>query len=81
MFKKIENIIDRFFSKEQQEEYKVFLQIKKDWNKKINKEIQLNAKVQDYKNETLTLKAKNPAWKNELVFFVEEIKKNFRLQQ
>ena len=79
MFKKIETVIDKFFSKEEKEEYDLFLQIKKNWDKKIAKEIKINAEVVDYKNEELTIKAKNPAWKNELVFFTEEIKKNFHL--
>ena len=37
-----------------------------------------NAQIIDYTDGVLTIKAKNPSWKNELIFFVEEIKKNFR---
>ena len=81
MFNKIETIINQFFSKKETEEYNMFLQLKKNWDKKINKDIKNNAEVIDYKDETVIIKTKNPAWKNELVFFKEEIKKNFHLQQ
>ena len=81
MFKKLENIIDIIFSKKDKKEYEKYLIIKSKWAQKIEKKIQENAKVIDYSNENLTLKAKNPSWKNELIFFEEEIKKNFQHQK
>jgi len=79
MFKEIETIINRVFSKEQKKEYKIFVALLKKWEKAIETKIQKNSKLIDYTDKTITIKTKTPAWKNELVFFKEDIKKNFRL--
>ena len=76
MFKNINKIIDKILTPDQKQEYLVFLEIKKNWKKIKNKNLQKNAKIKDYTNQTITIKAKNPAWKNELVFLKEDLKKN-----
>ena len=76
MFKNINTVIDKILTSTQKKEYLVFLEIKKKWKKNIAKNLQKNAKITDYTNKTITIKAKNPAWKNELIFLKEDIKKN-----
>ena len=78
MFKNINSVIDKILTPDQKKEYFVFLDIKKKWKKIKNKKLQENAKIIDYKDQTITIKAKNPSWKNELVFFKEDLKKNFQ---
>ena len=78
MFKNINKVIDKILTKDQKKEYLVFLEIKKKWKKTSSKNLQRNAKITDYKNQTVTIKAKNPSWKNELVFLKEGLKKNFQ---
>ena len=73
MFKNINRVINKILTPDQKEEYLVFLEIKKIWKKTSNKNLQKNAKIIDYTDKTITIKAKNPAWKNELVFLKEEI--------
>ena len=68
MFKNINKVIDKILTPAQKEEYLVFLEIKKKWEKMKNKSLQKNAKIIDYTDQTITIKAKNPAWKNELIF-------------
>ncbi len=80
MFKNIEKIIEKLFSKDQKKEFVSFLEIKKKWEKTISKEIQKNAKIIDYSNKTITIKSKTPAWKNELIFLKKDIKKNSQPQ-
>ncbi len=80
MFKNIEKIIEKLFSKDQKKEFVSFLEIKKKWEKTISKEIQKNAKIIDYSNKTITIKSKTPAWKNELIFLKKNIKKNSQPQ-
>lgn len=75
MFKNINTILEKILSPTQKKEYLIFLEIKKLWEKNISKKIQKNARITDYTNKTITIKAKNPTWKNELIFFKEEIKK------
>lgn len=76
MFKNIEKIIEKLFSKEQKREFLSFLEIKELWKKRISKNIQKNAKIIDYSNKKITIKSKTPAWKNELIFLKKDIKKN-----
>jgi len=80
MFKNIEKIIEKLFSKDQKKEFISFLEIKKIWKKTISKEIQKNAKIIDYSNKKITIKSKTPAWKNELIFLKKDIKKNSQPQ-
>ncbi len=80
MFKNIEKIIEKLFSKNQKKDFVSFLEIKKNWKKTISKEIQKNAKIIDYSNKTITIKSKTPAWKNELIFLKKDIKKNSQPQ-
>ena len=80
MFKNIEKIIEKLFSKEQKREFLSFLEIKELWKKRISKNIQKNAKIIDYSNKKITIKSKTPAWKNELIFLKKDIKKNSQPQ-
>jgi len=78
MFKNITAIIGKILTKTQKEEYLQFLEIQKRWKKNIAKKIQKNATITDYSQKAITIKTKNPSWRNELVFFKNEIKKNFQ---
>ena len=78
MFKNINKVIDKILTPAQKKEYLIFLEIKKNWKKINNKNLQKNAKIIDYTDQTITIKAKNPAWKNELIFFKKDLKKNFQ---
>ena len=80
MFKNIEKIIEKLFSKDQKKDFISFLEIKKIWKKTISKDIQKNAKIIDYSNKKVTIKSKTPAWKNELIFLKKDIKKNSQPQ-
>ncbi len=81
MFKKIKNTTQTIQQEINTEEYKIYLKLVEKWEKKINKQTQKNAKIIDYKNEVLTIKTKNPTWKNEIVFMEESIKKNSQQQK
>jgi len=78
MFKNINKVIDKILTPAQKKEYLVFLEIKENWKKIKNKNLQENAKIIDYTDKAITIKAKNPAWKNEIVFLKEDLKKNFQ---
>ena len=78
MFNKIQKTIQNFIIKETDEEYIEYQKIKKKWKKNIKKTIQKNAEIIDFTKGTIILKAKNAAWKNDLVFMQEEIKKKFQ---
>ena len=78
MFKNINKVIDKILTPDQKKEYLIFLEIKENWKKIKNKSLQENAKIIDYADKAITIKAKNPAWKNELVFLKEDLKKNFQ---
>jgi len=81
MFKNIDKIISQLFTQKQKKEYDSFLFLKQRWKKTISKTIQKNAKIIDYSNKEITIKAISPAWKNELIFLKKEIKKNFQTQK
>ncbi|MBG98584.1 hypothetical protein CL659_05685 [bacterium] len=81
MFKKIKKTTQTIQQEINTEEYKIYLKLVEKWEKKINKQTQKNAKIIDYKNEVLTIKTKNPTWKNEIVFMEESIKKNSQQQK
>jgi len=78
MFKNINKVIDKILTPGQKKEYLIFLEIKENWKKIKNKSLQENAKITDYADKAITIKAKNPAWKNELIFLKEDLKKNFQ---
>mgnify|MGYP001179960253 FL=1 len=81
MFKNIDKIISQLFTQKQKKEYDSFVFLKQRWKKTISKTIQKNAKIIDYSNKKITIKAISPAWKNELIFLKKEIKKNFQTQK
>ena len=75
MFKKLKTVIDKILTKQQKKEFLQFIEIKKRWKNKIDPNIQKQAKIIDFKNREVTIKTKNSAWRNELSFLKEEIKK------
>tara|TARA_B100001750_G_scaffold208813_1_gene187982 strand:- start:238 stop:486 length:249 start_codon:yes stop_codon:yes gene_type:complete len=81
MFKKIKTTTKKILQEINTPEYKKYLIIAKQWEEKIDEKIKKNAKIIDYKNQKITIKTKNPTWKNEIVFLKEEIKKNYRPQK
>ena len=81
MFKKIKKTTIKIQQEINTPEYKNYLKLKKQWEEKIDQKIKKNAKLIDYKNKKITIKTKNPTWKNEIVFLKEEIKKNSRPQK
>ena len=78
MFKKIKKEADQIIQKAKTQEYRDFLTIKKTWKRKIKKEIQKNAEITDFLNQNIIIQAKTPAWKNELVFLKNQIKKKYQ---
>ena len=76
--KKINNILGVFLNKYKNKDFVFFETMQKKWKTKIPQKIRNKAKIIDYTDGILVLKAKSPSWKNELLFFVEEIKKNFQ---
>ena len=78
MFKKIKTTTQKILKQTQTQEYKDFLLLKQKWKKVIDDKTQKNPKIIDFNKGELTIKTKNPTWKNELVFFKREIKKNYQ---
>ena len=76
MFKNIQTILDKVVEKQTNKDFLEYKQLQKKWVKKINKKLQKNAKIIDFTNGEITIKTKNTAWKNEILFMQEEIKKN-----
>ena len=76
MYKKIKTILKTIITNKDKVEYAQFLKIKDLWEKKINQKTKKGVCLIDYKDKTITIKAKNPTWKNETIFMKEEIKKN-----
>ena len=74
MFKKIKTTANQIQKEIKTIEYKKYLKLVELWNKKIDKKIQKNAKIIDFNNQKITIKTKNPTWKNELSFL------NFRMR-
>ena len=77
MFKSLNRLVEKYKPEKKDKDYLVFLKIKKQWKKEVTKEIQKNAKLEDFTNGVLKIKAKNPTWRNELVFLKDGLKKNF----
>ena len=76
MFIKAKKVIKKIFNNKQKE-YDDFLEIKKNWKKEFTKNIIKNAQIEDFTNNILTIKTKNPTWKTEISFLKNEVKKNF----
>ncbi len=81
MFKKIQSFLKGFENKKRNQDYIEYKKIEKKWSKKIDKKIQKNVKIVDFTEGKLTIATKNTAWKNELIFMKEEIKKNFQIKK
>ena len=77
MFKPLNRLVEKYKPEKKDNDYQLFLRIKKEWKKEVAKEIQKNAKLEDFTKGVLKIKAKNPTWRNELVFLKDGIKKNF----
>ena len=77
MFKPLNRLVEKHKPEKKDKDYLVFLKIKKQWKKEVTKEIQKNAKLEDFTKGVLKIKAKNPTWRNELVFLKDGLKKNF----
>ena len=81
MFKKIQTTLEKVFEKNTNKDYLEYKKIQKKWKQKIEQKIQKNIKLVDFTEGAITLKAKNTAWKNELLFMQDQIKKNFQAQK
>ena len=76
MFKPIKNIIKKN-ELIKDKDYKMFLEIKKEWNKKIETNIKTNLKIYDYIEGNLLIKANTATWRNEASLIKSTIKKNY----
>ena len=77
MFIKAKNVIQKIFNNKSNE-YNKFVVISKTWKKEFNKSITQNAQIEDFTNNILTIKTKNPTWKTEITLLKNEVKKNFQ---
>ena len=77
MFIKAKNVIQKIFNNKSNE-YNKFVFISKTWKKEFNKSITQNAQIEDFTNNILTIKTKNPTWKTEITLLKNEVKKNFQ---
>ena len=81
MFEKTEKLIknllkeSRFGFSKKREKIEVF------WEKEINKKIKENTEIVSFKNQTLTIKTKNPTWRMELFQQKEALKKKLKRKQ
>ena len=80
MFKSLKKLL-RKTTKKEDGDFLEYLEIKKRWTKTINQKIKKNTEITDFTKGVLTIKAKNGAWKNELVFMQDNLKKNFQPKQ
>ena len=78
MFKNIDKILSSIIKDKDKQEYLGFEEIKKKWNKSIAKKIKENSQIIDYKEKKIIIKAKTPAWRNEINFLKKEIKKKYK---
>ena len=78
MFKNIDKILDLIIKEKDKKEYLGFEEIKKKWNKNISKKIKNNSQIIDYKEKKIIIKAKTPAWRNEINFLKKDIKKKYK---
>ena len=78
MFKNIDKILDLIIKEKDKKEFLGFEEIKKKWNKNVSKKIKDNSQIIDYKDKKIIIKAKTPAWKNEINFLKKDIKKKYK---
>ena len=78
MFKNIDKILDLIIKEKDKKEYLGFEEIKKKWNKNVSKTIKDNSQIVDYKDKKIIIKAKTPAWRNEINFLKKDIKKKYK---
>lgn len=78
MFKNIDKILDLIIKEKDKKEYLGFEEIKKKWNKNVSKKIKKNSQIVDYKDKKIIIKAKTPAWRNEITFLKKDIKKKYK---
>ena len=76
MFINAKTIIKKIFNTKEKEQ-KDFLKIKESWKKNFSTKIKQNAQIEDFTNNILTIKTKNPSWKTEITLLKNEVKKNF----
>ena len=81
MFKNIQTVIEKILKKQTKKDYIEYKEIQQKWKNQIEDKIQKNAKIIDFTKGTITIKAQNPSWKNELIFMQEDIKKNFQAKK
>ena len=81
MFKNIQTALEKVLEKHTNKDYLEYKKIQKKWKQKIEQRTQKNIKLVDFTEGTITLKAKNTAWKNEVLFMQDQIKKNFQAQK
>ena len=79
MFKNIDKILDLIIQEKDKKEYLGFEEIKKKWNKCVSKKIKKNSQIIDYKDKKIIIKAKTPAWRNEISFLKKDIKKKYKI--
>ena len=76
MFEKINNLLDVFLKNKNLKKNKKRDQVEFIWEKRIEKKIQKNTTILDFKEGVLLVKAKNPTWKMEISLMKETLKKN-----
>tara|TARA_Y100001960_G_scaffold256957_1_gene275776 strand:- start:4 stop:246 length:243 start_codon:yes stop_codon:yes gene_type:complete len=76
MFINAKTIIKKIFNTKEKEQ-KDFLKIKESWKKNFSTKIKQNVQIEDFTNNILTIKTKNPSWKTEITLLKNEVKKNF----
>ena len=76
MFINAKTIIKKIFNIKEKEQ-KDFLKIKESWKKNFSTKIKQNVQIEDFTNNILTIKTKNPSWKTEITLLKNEVKKNF----
>ena len=74
MFINAKTIIKKIFNTKEKEQ-KDFLKIKESWKKNFSTKIKQNAQIEDFTNNILTIKTKNPSWKTEITLLKNEVKK------
>jgi len=78
--KKINKILKTIITENQKKEYEIFLKLEEKWNAEIDEDVKKAATIIDYKEKIITIKTKNPSWKNEINFMKSQIKKNYHPQ-
>jgi len=81
MFKKINKEIFSFLKNKNLNNPEERQEIEKSWEENIEEKTKQNATILSFKKGALTIKAKNPAWRTELSFLKEKIKKKLTKTQ